>query len=69
MIHPYDDDDLPDHDYESIYGAALLHARQHARQRHLLQRLDTVMAHQDAMIAHLEALGARLPPPPATEAP
>jgi hypothetical protein len=45
-----DDDDLPDHDYASIYGAELLHARQHARQRHLLQRLDMVMAHQDALI-------------------
>jgi hypothetical protein len=64
-----DGDDLPDHDYASIYGAELLRARQHARQRHMLQHLDTIMAHQDVLIARLDATIARLPPSSAAETP
>jgi hypothetical protein len=47
-----DGDDLPDHDYASIYGHAALHTRR-------LARLDALIARQDAAIAQLDVLRQR----------
>jgi hypothetical protein len=47
-----DGDELPDHDYASIYGPAALHARR-------LARLDALSARQDEALAQLEAIRTR----------
>jgi hypothetical protein len=47
-----DGDDLPDHDYASIYGRAALQARR-------LARLAALLARQDEAIAQLQALRQR----------
>src|SRR5262245_10871546 len=44
-----DGDDLPDDDYESIYGHAALHARR-------LARLDVLIAREERMAAELHAM-------------
>ena len=50
-VSRYDGDDLPDHDYESIYGREALAARTAAwwaarfqAQREILERLDAIIA-------------------------
>lgn len=57
-----DGDDLPDHDYASIYGHAALHARHlHclaamiARQRACIARLDAVIERMEARERRVQA--------------
>jgi hypothetical protein len=56
-----DDADLPDHDYESIYGHAAMHARQ-------LARLDALARKAEALAvrwqAERTAFDAKYPPEP-----
>jgi hypothetical protein len=41
MDSPLDDTDLPDHDYESIYGREAMHARLLAKLDAILKRMET----------------------------
>ena len=46
-----DGDELPDADYESIYGADALEARRRARADAQIARLDALIARQEALNA------------------
>jgi len=45
-----DDADLPDHDYESIYGHAALHARQLARLDATIRQIEATAVQVHAMV-------------------
>jgi alpha-D-ribose 1-methylphosphonate 5-triphosphate synthase subunit PhnG len=49
-----DDADLPDHDYESIYGREAMHARVLARLDAALQRIEARSAAVSAEVARLK---------------
>jgi len=57
-----DDADLPDHDYESIYGHAALHARQLARLDALLHKMEAQATAFHAWVAAREAQPRPAPP-------
>jgi len=53
MDSTLDDTDLPDHDYESIYGREAMHAR-------LLAKLDAMLKRMDERTEALRVVTARM---------
>jgi hypothetical protein len=57
-----DDADLPDHDYESIYGHAAMHARQLARLDAIARKMEAQANDFHAWVAAREAQPQPEPP-------